>query len=195
MSSLELTYRGFISRISEAGKNDVLFRLLRSSLYALIVFISIAFILIVLESIFSFSSSIRMVMFFGFISALAATFIMVLLIAYQRQKHLAEPLKIKQYARQIGGYYPEIRDNLLNAVQLYDYTKKNDTIFSGSLAAESIRLVEENTRSFDFTKIISFRKNNRIIIFFTFAFLPAAGRFPLSLHQNHFLYFRIITRY
>jgi hypothetical protein len=171
MSNLELTYQGFISRISEAVKRDVLFRLLRSSALALLVFISIAFILIVLESIFSFSSEARMFMFFGFISALAATFVMVLFITYEALKSLAKPVKIKQYAKRIGGYYPEIRDNLLNAIQLYDYTKQNAGIFSGPLAAESIRLVDENTRSYDFTKIISFRKNNRIIIFFTAAFL------------------------
>lgn len=171
MSTLELTYRSFITRISDAGKKDVLFRLLRNSFWALIAFTSVALILIVLESIFSFSSPIRMIMFFGFVSAFAATAVMILFITYIRLQNLSKPVKIKLYAKKIGGYYPEIKDNLLNAIQLYDYTKKNDTIFSGSLAAESIRLVDENSRAYDFSNIISFKKNNRLIILFTFAFL------------------------
>ena len=79
MSSLELTYRSFITRISDTGKKDLLFTAMRHALLMLTAFLVLAFIFISLEAIFELSTTLRKIIFFGFISAFAATAGMILL--------------------------------------------------------------------------------------------------------------------
>lgn len=166
MNSLELTYQSFLTRISGVNRKDILFNLLRLSLFSLTAFALLALILISLEAIFEFSGAVRKVMFFGYISALASTVVMLLVYVYSGYRSVNRPAKITKYAKRIGGYYPEIKDNLLNAIQMYDYTKRSDLMFSRSLAVESINQVNEKSKTVDFTKIISFRKNTNPAIFF-----------------------------
>jgi hypothetical protein len=166
MSNLELTYNSFISRISETGKKDVVIKLVKNALLSLTVFIVLALVLISLEAIFEFSSAARKIMFFGFISAFAATLIMVIVYAVFGFKELNRPAKVNLYANKIGSHFPDIKDNLLNAIQVYDYTKRRDHIFSTDLAAETINLVNEKSKPYKFSNVISFRKNLPFVVTF-----------------------------
>ncbi len=190
MSSLELTYRSFLTRISDVGKKDVLFKVLRHSLLTISAFLIIALSVISLEAVFGFSSAIRKVMFFGFISSFLATAVIVIISAFSSYSSLHKKAKINEYAGRIGRHYPEIKDNLLNAIQMYDYTTRNDHIFSRDLAAETINQVNERARPLNFSGIISFKRNNSLVLLFLSSlilfsalmmsfpstFLSAAGR-------------------
>ena len=190
MSSLELTYRSFITRISEVGKKDSLFKLLRNGLLTFTAFILIALVLVSLEAVFEFSSGVRMIMFFGFISAFSATVITILGVYFLSVKSVSSAYSVNHYARQIGSGFPGIKDNLLNALQLYDSTKKSGHLFSGELAAESINCVNNSSKNYRFADIISFKKNNpflalfisslllftSLLFIFPGTFLSAAGR-------------------
>lgn len=171
MSSLELTYRSFISRITDTGKKDILFTAAGRFLFMMFVFITSALILISAEALFEFSVTIRTVIFFGFISAFAATVVMILLTAFLAIRKLNTSSEINRYAVRIGSSYPQIKDRLLNSIQLYDYTVKKDHIFSDSLAAESINVFNSSTSSIDFRNSVSFKKNNRLIILFASSLL------------------------
>jgi hypothetical protein len=171
MSNLELTYNSFISRISETGRKDVLFKLTKNILLTLTSFVVLALVLVSLEAAFEFSSNIRKVMFFGYISAFAASFVMILIFAYSGYKELVKPAKVSRYARRIGSHYPEIKDNLLNAIQIYDYTKRNDHMFSQELAAETINQVNEKSKPYNFSQVVSHKKNLPFIYSLAFAAL------------------------
>lgn len=171
MSSLELTYRSFITRISDTGKKDLLFTAIRHALLMLTAFILLAFIFISLEAVFELSTTLRKIIFFGFISAFAATAGMILLNLFRKLGKLNATDSISLYAKKIGGSYPDIKDNLLNAIQLYSYTNRADHIFSNDLAAETINRFNENTRSIDFKNSVSFKKNNRLVVLFVSALM------------------------
>jgi hypothetical protein len=171
MSNLELTYQSFISRISETAKKDALFKFARFSLLALTAFVSLALVLISAEAIFELGSAARKIFYFGYFSALAATIVTLLINLYSGFKNHAGSFKLNQYAKRIGSHYSEIRDNLLNAIQIYNYTKTGNRIFSAALAEETISQVNENSKSFDFKNVISFRKNNNLILFFVSSLL------------------------
>src|SRR5690349_7278938 len=175
MSNLELTYNSFISRISETGRKDVLFKLTKNILLTLTSFIILALVLVSLEAIFEFSSTVRKVMFFGTISAFAATFVMIFVYAWSGTKELTKPAKVSRYAKTIGSHYPEIKDNLLNAIQIYDYTRRDDHMFSQELAAETINQVNETSKQYNFSNVISFKKNNFLIALFASSFLLFAA--------------------
>ncbi len=177
MSSLELTYRSFITRISETGKKDVLFNALRQVILTITAFVIVALLFVSIEAIFELSTTLRKIIFFGFISGFAATVVMILWNAFSSYRRLNKQDSIKRYARRIGSSYPEIKDNLLNAIQLYDYTNRNDhakhpvDIFSNDLASETINQFNERTKSIDFKNVISFKKNNSLIVFFVSAII------------------------
>ncbi|HEY3250351.1 MAG TPA: hypothetical protein VGK25_04460, partial [Ignavibacteria bacterium] len=175
MSSLELTYNSFKNRISDVNKKDILFKLTKSFLFAAMVFIAFALILILSEAFFGFSPVIRKMFFFGYISAFASTVIISLAIAYIKFKDSKNSRQVTTYAKRVGTHYPEIKDNLINAIQIYDYTKKKTHIFSNDLISESINQINEATKPYDFKKIISFKKINAValltgasILIFTF---------------------------
>lgn len=170
MSSLELTYRSFLSRITEVGKKDILFAALRRAVMMLLAFTILAFVFISLEAVFELSVTLRKIIFFGFISAFIATAVTIIAGALSSISRLHRPETVTRYARRIGGSYPQIKDNLVNAIQLYSYTNKSDHIFSNDLAAETISQVNEQAKPLDFKSSISFKKNNSLLIFFVSAF-------------------------
>lgn len=175
MSNLELTYRGFLNRISETGRKDILYTLAAHTILMLLIFLGTVFVLISLEAIFGFSQTIRKVMFFGFFSAVFATSVMILWRAFSAYKDLEKPSSVTRYAKKIGGFYPQIKDNLLNAIQLYSYTTKSGHIFSGALAAETISQVNQKAQSVDFSRVVSFKKSRPVLIIFLASLLVFAS--------------------
>ncbi len=122
MSSLELTYRSFINRITDTGKKDILYSAYGRIFLFFSAFIVMAMLLTGLEAIFEFSTTVRKILFFGYFSAFAATAVMIAALAVISLNRLKSSAEINRYAAKIGGSYPEIKDNLLNSLQLYDYT-------------------------------------------------------------------------
>src|SRR5438552_13331321 len=108
MSNLELTYQSFVNRISEVSRKDILFRLTRRILFTLIFFLAIAFIVISLEAIFEFSSVLRKILLFSYISSLVATLVSILFYSFLNYRDGSKPAKINHYAKRIGGNFPEI---------------------------------------------------------------------------------------
>jgi hypothetical protein len=105
-------------------------------------------------------------MLFGHISAFLATVILILIYAYSNYRSLSKQSNINRYAKRIGGFFPEIKDNLLNSIQIYDDTIRNPRMFSSELAAETINQFNERSKSTSFAGIVSFKKNNSLILFF-----------------------------
>ncbi|HJY64417.1 MAG TPA: DUF4175 family protein [Ignavibacteria bacterium] len=171
MSTLEITYNSFINRISGVTKKDILLKLFQKALLFISAFVLLALLLTGLEAIFGFSSPARKIIFYAFFSSLSAAIVLILINTLLNYKDISKPRKINSYAKQIGSHFPDIKDNLLNALQVYTYTKKGRHIFSTSLAAETIKQVDEKSRKFDFKSIISFKKANPFILFFSFSLL------------------------
>ncbi len=173
MSNLELTYQSFVSRISDTARRDILSRLTRRTLITVSALIIIALTAVVLEAIFGFSSPVRKVIFFGYLSSVFATVVLIILLAYLEFSSLSHDEKISQYALKIGGFFPQVKDNLLNALQIYKSSKNDKNLFSNELAAESINLVNQKTSGINFTSIVSYKSSKK------FAF-TASGSFLIS---------------
>ncbi len=171
MSSLELTYQSFLNRISVVSRKDILFNLYKHSLVALSAFVVLALALVSSEAVFGFSSMVRKILFFGYLSAFFATAVLITLRAVSFFGSTKKPYVVNKYANRIGGSFPEIKDNLLNAIQIYGYSTRKENIFSGDLVAESINLVNERSKPYDFSKVISFGKLKSSAIVFALSLL------------------------
>lgn len=189
MSSLEITYNSFIGRISDVSKKDILYRLTKAIIISIPAFILLLILLITGEAVFEFSSAVRKVFFFGYLSALFATIATAVIIAFIRFNESKSTSGVKKYARSIGSYFPDIKDNLLNAIQIYSYANRKDHIFSSDLVRGSIQQVNDIIQPYDFRKVISFKQLTKnfliaavsivlfiILLFSIPGFLQASGR-------------------
>ncbi len=171
MSSLELIYQSFLNRISAVSRKDVLFNLYKQNLIALSIFVIAALLLVSAEALFGLSSAVRKFIFFGYLSAFFATAVLIILRSVSSLGNTKKPQMVGKYANRIGGNFPEIKDNLLNAIQIYGYTNRKENIFSGDLVAESINLVNERSKPFDFSRVISFGKLKSFAVVFAASLL------------------------
>lgn len=162
MSYLELTYQSFISRISEVNRKDILLGLSRKILLFIIFAVTLAFLFISAEALFEFSQAIRKVFFFGYLSLIFTSLLFLIYNTYVNYSKIRNPEKIKYYADKIGRSFPDVKDNLLNALQIYEDAGKGHLITSKDLAAESILLIEEKTKPYNFTDTLSGDSNKKL---------------------------------
>ncbi|MFI5145160.1 MAG: DUF4175 family protein [Ignavibacteria bacterium] len=190
MSALEITYNSFINRIFSVNRRDILFYLSKRVLIAFSVFVLLSFLIVSAESIFLFNSIVRKVLLFGFLASLIATIVMILIAAYAAYLKLSQASSIKNYARKIGNGFPEIRDTLLNAIQLYDVSKTKKGYFSNELALANFEMVDEHIKGYNFTSVISFALIKKLfsgfissLVFFTALFLIFPNVFQASAYR------------
>jgi hypothetical protein len=155
LTALELTYQNFVNRIAETGRKDILLKTLHLIINHFIIFIFAAFIIISAEVIFEFSAPIRKYLFLGYLSAFAASIVMIIIFIISSIIKLKSSSSIKFYAKKIGDSTPYIKDNLLNTIQLYYYSQKNDSIFSKELIIQSIINFNHTAKEIDFKKSIN----------------------------------------
>lgn len=165
MSYLELTYQNFISRISEVNKKDIILGLSRKILLLIIFAVALAFILISAEAIFEFSQAIRKVFFYGYLALLFTAILYIIYFTYLNFRKVRDPERIKFYADRIGRSIPGVKDNLLNALQIYEDANKGHLLSSKDLAAESILQVNEKTNSYNFKDTIQPDSSKRLALF------------------------------
>lgn len=167
MSILELTYNTFINRISEVNRRDILFHLYRRIAVTFSIFLASGFMIISAESVFLFSSIIRKIFLFGFIASLSATLIMIFIFAYLSYTKLSQSSSIKNYALKIGDGFPEIRDTLINAIQIYDTSRNRKGYFSNDLALANFEMVDDRVKGYRFTNVISFKPLKKLFAGFS----------------------------
>lgn len=173
MTALELTYQNFVNRIAETGRKDILLKSLHLIINFFIIFIFAAFIIISAEAIFEFSAPIRKYLFFGYLSAFAASITMIIIFIISSFLKLKRSSTIKFYAKKIGDSIPYIKDNLLNTIQLYYYTQKNDSIFSKELIIQSINNFNDTAKEIDFKKSINSNFKKIILLLIGSLFLTS----------------------
>ena len=190
MSTAELTYNSFINRISVVNRKDIYFHVCMRVLVASSIFLITAFLLVSAESVFLFPSIVRKIFLSGFIASLSATLIMILILAYLSYTRLKQTSSIKKYALRIGEGFPEIKDTLINAIQIYDTTRNKKGYFSGDLALANFELVDEHVKGYNFTRVISFKPLKKFIagfsslaIIFTALFLIFPNVFQASAYR------------
>jgi hypothetical protein len=193
LSNLELTYNNFVNRISSAARKDISAKYTRRALITLSSFIAIILIAVVLEAIFEFSTPVRKFVFFGYFSALFATASTILALAYLEFSSSSRDDKINLYAQKIGAFFPDIKDNLINALQIYRSTKQSKNFFSNELAVESINQVNKHTEGINFQEIVSNKENRKLTFLLSGSILLSAILFLIFPSTFQSSAYRIIN--
>ncbi|SFC55645.1 protein of unknown function [Flexibacter flexilis DSM 6793] len=112
----------------------------------------------VLEYYGNFGKGVRTTLFFSFWGVLAFVFVRWILIPVARLLNLNKALSDEQAAQQIGQFFPEIKDKLLNTLQLSQMTVAENSLLQASIAQKTQEL-----SVVPFTQAINFGENRKYL--------------------------------
>src|SRR3989339_1346217 len=110
-------------------------------------------LLIIFEAIGNLSSDVRTILFYSFL--IAAVLTIGLYVAFPFIKdfiYYVHPDYVET-ATKVGAYYPEIKDELANAVQLIN---ENNINYSNQLVGAAFKNVYSKTEKLDFNSVVDF---------------------------------------
>ncbi len=144
-------------QLQEFKKKFYLNLLLRGSLFAVGLLLSIYIIYSLLEYLFYFPQAVRAILLFSFIGAVLYVFIRWIVVPVAALANLKRLLSDEQAAQKIGQYYPEIKDKLLNAIQLNNFDRTNELI------AASIEQRTGHLTTFRFADAVTYKENKPLL--------------------------------
>lgn len=158
-------YKEIIEKLEKLTKKEYLIAFSSGLLLTLIIVLSVFTVLSFFELIANTKSLIRTTMFFLFLLISVSTvgyFIVLPLFKYFRiltkQNYFDSALKV-------GAFFPEIKDDLINALQLVTISSVNN-FYSTSLLEAAFENVYQRTKPIRFESIINFNKVKKLSIYF-----------------------------
>ncbi|MHC2991325.1 hypothetical protein OB13_06905 [Pontibacter sp. HJ8] len=146
--------------------------LLRGSLFAIGLLMSIYIIYSLLEYLFYFPAFVRAFLLFSFVALVVYVLIRWILLPLSALANLRKLLTDEQAASRVGNFYPEIKDKLLNAIQLKDLDRTNELI-AASIEQRSSQLVH-----YPFTEAVTYKENKPLLKYIA---LPAVIMLLITL--------------
>ncbi len=101
----------------------------------------------------------RTVLFYSLIIITAAAGILLFVIPLFKYFGITTKYNYMQLAKKVGAYFPNVKDNLVNSIQLIE--DKNDYGYSNSLIEGAFKNVYEKAKSIDFKSIINFSSTKK----------------------------------
>jgi hypothetical protein len=195
VSTLQLTaqntYNEITARLSAISRKESLYAFANNFLRLLIFSASLLFVILVLESIFSFNSTIRKILFFGFIAVSVGSLGIIL---FNFFKSFFQNVNSIAYANKLGKYYPDIKDKLSNSLFLYDKaeaTKSQSN--SDELIFENLLQVNDNIKNKNLTSFINYKAlKNKIFLLLGIAVIYALS-FAFFGNDLNAAYFRLVN--
>lgn len=107
--------------------------LIKGSLFTLALILSAFLFVSAAEYFGRFNSSIRGILFFGFLGLVGYALIFWVIKPLLYLLHFNEPLTYEKAASEIGKFFPEIGDRLLNTLQLAQLSDKDNSLLQASI--------------------------------------------------------------
>jgi hypothetical protein len=182
-------YKEIINKLERLIRKEYLILFLTGLLISLIIIITAFTFFSFVELTLNFSSAIRTILFFSFLIVTIFTIVYLIIIPLAKYFNLLGRRDYFYYAKQVGSFFPQIKDDLLNALQLVSPAKDN-VFYSTSLLDAAFKDVYNKSKSIDFESIINFTKVKKsalyffsvfgfcVLLFFTFpGLITASNRF------------------
>jgi hypothetical protein len=187
----DLIYSGFEERLAKVYRKEILFDFVKRILSVSIFFIIIAFVLIVLESIFSFRSGVRTTFYFGFVLAFVTTYSYLIINYFLKRFRIIKPPDVIYYSGKIGSAFANIKDSLKNSLSLYRLLKKKPkSNFSNELILANLEKTGKNIEDTNLSGFISYKNLRKKFI----ALSSGIFIFVLSLIIFHSALFASLNR-
>ena len=161
--SESVLYKEIIKKLERKTKRGQVFMAYKGALITVLLCSSVFFVITLAESLFHFSSGVRTVLFFLFILSVvgsAAYLVAVPLLKYfrffRRTDYFSE-------AAEVGSYFPSLKDELLNAMQLVSGSYGSG--YSSELIDAAFRRIYFKSEELRFEEVIDFRKVKSMILY------------------------------
>ena len=122
---------------------------------------------VVLEYFGNFNSGVRTVLFYGFLGSNIFLFVNYIAVPLLKIFRIGKVLSYDAAAKIVGNHFGEIKDKLLNTLQLQ--AQSDSKTEPDALLEASINQKTEDLKPFRFTKVVDLRENNRYL---KYALLP-----------------------
>lgn len=152
-------YQNIIGKLERTNKK-INFLVSLSGVLKFIFYFSVSVTgLLLVEAVFNLGSEIRTVIFFVFLLFAAGYFFIIVLLPILKNLKPFSNFNINKIAKLVGGHYPNIKDDLLNALQLVNESSPN---YSEELIQAAFKKVYEKTENINFTDSIKFQDWNKV---------------------------------
>lgn len=158
-------YKEILDKLNKLDKKEQAFVTLIGLLVTLIIVILVVTSFSFLEMILNHSSLLRTIIFS--IVALVSVVSFVFLFIRPLIKYFDFFGKRDNYrtARKVAVYFPQVKDDLLNAMQLVS-TDSGNTLYSSPLIEASFKNVYDRTKNIRFDSVVNFKKAKELFIYF-----------------------------
>lgn len=154
MKSESKYYQEILNRLEITDRKEYLRLFLQGLINTGLISVSVFVLLSLVEMIFNFSSLIRTVLFFCFLMVIFSAFLYWVLIPASKYFRLFTKRNYFETAAKVGNYFPEIKDDLKNVMQL---VAVSDTkLYSSVLVNAAFRSVYNKTSKIRFDSLVKF---------------------------------------
>ncbi|MCD4795066.1 MAG: hypothetical protein K8R54_17680 [Bacteroidales bacterium] len=150
-------YNNIIKKLDSFIKKYYKVKLIRGLILSVSIILGIYLIFSVSEFYLRFSSVSRAILFFTFLALLIGTFLWLIIIPVLKLIKIGKLISYKDASDIIVKHFPDIKDKLINTLELYELqkNKKNDI----KLIDASIDQKSEQIKIFSFKKAVKHKQN------------------------------------
>ncbi|WP_221395072.1 DUF4175 family protein [Dyadobacter sp. NIV53] len=147
---------GLLLRIQEYRQKYYQNQLLKGLIFSIALLLTVYLFFNTLEYFGRFSSAVRGMLFFGFLAILAFSFFQWVIQPLIHLSGLRKPISDEEAAMQIGSYFPEVGDKLVNTLQLRNLSGTQSDLIEASIRQKSAQLLIVK-----FSDAIKFNENKK----------------------------------
>lgn len=136
----DLSYQNLLDRLTEYKKKYYSNLLVRGCIVSLALLLSAYLFVNTLEYFGQFNPVSRAILFFSFITVLLFCVVYWIINPLLKLYNINKPISDEEAAVQIGKYFPEISDKLLNTVQLHSLSSSQNELLQASIAQRTQQL-------------------------------------------------------
>ena len=155
-------YKTLISKLDQFIRKYYINKLIRGGLYTIGAIVVLFLAFTTLENYFYFSTSVRKGMFYSFLGISGASLLYGVLLPLMNFFKLGKIISHEQAANIIGQHFTNVRDKLLNILQLKKQSEENEATSSGLLLA-SIDQKIADLKPIPFKSAINLSQNKKYL--------------------------------
>ncbi len=153
------------------------FKLLKGIILTFFLLLALFTVFSLIEYIVYLSSEIRKILFFGFVIFGGLLTLQFIVIPLLKLLHILKPIDIKTSSFYIQKHFKEIKDKLLNIIELAEI---QDAAYSSDILLASIDQKINELKVFDFSQAVQYKNLRLISTYFIVSLLVTASVFVIN---------------
>jgi hypothetical protein len=146
-------------KLKSVQKKEFLKKTLTGFNFSVIIFFAVNFLITLIELFGARSIDSRIVLFYSLLLISIAAGIFFVLMPLTKYLGFYKNFDLMKLAKRVGNFFPDIKDNLVNSIQLIE--DKNNYGYSEPLVQGAFESIYNKTKSLDFTKVVNYKSTKK----------------------------------